>query len=392
MGSLDDSNGKVSHGSCIENSSTKLSSLSELQQHQHQQQQQQQQNAPPPNPNPSRHQRLAGLLAFLPETGRHYVYNREAWIAAEEKRRQCSGSGSRSKKQQRRLERRQQLDMPIHTTDGNTAGAICTVSLRDCLLFQKENNPTSAAAATEMTTKATTAAVPAVHGSTSTERHCVASDPRVDDVICLALLDPQHQLWSRQVLSRLVPLCAVTDKPEPETLRSSMNDNDDKNVTSARIHGWVLLQSAAMSSQCVDYWFAHSGLTVLVCDENNDNVPKEPTTTDSADTVIPCAVDPATASAAATSTVAATTTCGANLLSPAPLSPWLWTALGMHHCPTVTILDSRTGRRCCTQQERLLLDANQSDAVIRKAWFQGPSSSNNAFSLSLPQISTCTVQ
>jgi hypothetical protein len=382
MGSLDDSNGVVSHGNSVENANTKLTSMNELlQQHQ---------NAPT-NPNHSR-QRLGGLLAFLPETGRHYVYNREAWIAAEEERRKCSGSSTsqhrRSKKQQRRFERRQ-LDTPLTTTDSsisssNTAGAIRIVSLCNCLLYHKEN---SASAATEMTTTATVAvpahdSIAATHGT---------ADPRTTSVICLALLDPQHQPWSRQVLSRLVTLCAINDDPEPETLLS-MDDNDDNAAKTTRIHGWVLLQSAAMSSQSIDYWFAHSGLTVLVCDDSND-VPMEPRATESShNTVTPCAVvDPATtAAAAAANAIADATTCAHLFLSPAPLSTWLWTALGMHHCPAVTILNGHTGRRCQTQQERLLLDASKSDAAIRKAWIHGPCPNDDRLSLSL--ISTCTVQ
>jgi hypothetical protein len=107
---IDDSNGAVSHGNNIENASTKFSSLmSELQQQQHH-------NPHPPNLlRPSsrpQKRRLGGLLACMPETGRHYVYNREAWITAEKERsRQCCNTTSLhclSKKQQRRWERRQQ--------------------------------------------------------------------------------------------------------------------------------------------------------------------------------------------------------------------------------------------------------------------------------------------
>jgi hypothetical protein len=386
---IDDSNGAVSHGNNIENASTKFSSLSELQQQQHQLPQQ---------------RRLGGLLACMPETGRHYVYNRAAWIAAEKERsRQCCNTTSLhclSKKQQRRWERRQQQlihnsvsdNAPLDTTTTDsissnschTTGTICTVSLRDCLLYQKENSTctaaAAAAAAAEMETTATTTTAPA-QGSGTASKAC-AADPRINVVICLALLGPQHQPWSRQVLSRLVPLCAATadDEPEPDNSRQPpIKDNDD-NATE-RIHGWVLLQSA-MSSQYIDYWFAHSGLTVLVCD--NDNVPKK-TNADSSsdDTVTPVVVDPATA--------AAKTPCAQLLLSPAPLSPWLWTALGMHHCPAVTILDGHTGRRCQTQQDLVLLDAKTGDEAIRKAWLSRPSS-NDGISLSLQQISTCTVQ
>jgi hypothetical protein len=375
MGSLDDSNDAVSHGNIIENASTKLSSLNELQQ---------QQNA---HPNPNHYRRPRGLLAFLPKTGRHYVFDREAWIAAEKERRQCSGTTSqhrRSKKQQRRFERRQQLTQ----SSSSDAAALCTTTtadnsntttgtrICDCLPYEEEDIEMGTSTGT---TNASSSTATAPGG---TANRCLTNNV----VICLALLDPQHQPLSRQVLSRLVPLCAETDL-EPET-RPSMDDKD-KAPTSARIHGWVLLQSAA-SSQYIDYWFAHSGLTVLVCDDSND-VPKEPTATESSEnTVTPCAVvDPATTAATAANKVATVETCAQLLLSPAPLSPWLWTALGMHHCPAVTILDGRTGRRCQTQQERLLLDANKSDAAIRKAWLRGPCS-NDGLSLSL--ISTCTVQ
>jgi hypothetical protein len=400
---IDDSNGTVSHGNNIENASTKFSSLmSELQQQQHH-------NPHPPNLHPSHRplkQQLGGLLACMPKTGRHYVYNRAAWIAAEKERsRQCCNTTSLhclSKKQQRRWERRQQQlkhnsvsdNAPLDTTTTDsissnschTTGTIRTVSLRDCLLYHKENSTctaaaAAAAAAAEMETTATTTTTAPAKGSGTASKAC-AADPRINVVICLALLDPQHQPWSRQVLSRLVPLCAATadDEPEPDNSRQPpIKDNDD-NVTD-RIHGWVLLQSA-MSSQYIDYCFAHSGLTVLVCD--NDNVPKK-TNADSSsdDTVTPVVVDPATA--------AAKTPCAQLLLSPAPLSPWLWTALGMHHCPAVTILDGHTGRRCQTQQDLVLLDAKTGDEAIRKAWLSRPSS-NDGISLSLQQISTCTVQ